>query len=411
MVFYYIQPKYFTKFRCIGGDCPYNCCEGWNIYWTKEEVDKLKSADLSDSLKELINNSFKMVEVEGKKLYNIKLQLMIKNLTTTDHISKFFTCPFIEHSTGLCRIQKEVGEDYLSRICKGYPRNYVQSGNFIFRQCSTSCPPVIDMIANDETAVELENRLAREDVKKANNASLKVDNDKDFSEYPILRYRFTILDFYSVIFNNKNISIENAIILGALATKHLEELSEKRKYDTIPKLLNDLKSQLVDPKTIKSLDELKPNYKLKFKLVNNMVFHLWRDHKEYFDLSVLHDGQELIEENYIFGINNFLKSVNNKNFVLRNIIINSFYNFNTPFGKMEHSLFDNYAFFVVYAASIVSIAAAVGYKNGNIFEEFKRAISRLNRTLSHNFQNAEKLIHEFETFGITTPAHLALIIK
>ena len=55
MQYYYKQPEYFQKFRCIGGDCDVNCCDcSWSIYWEKGEVDKLLSTEMSDDFKKVV---------------------------------------------------------------------------------------------------------------------------------------------------------------------------------------------------------------------------------------------------------------------------------------------------------------------------------------------------------------------
>ncbi len=63
MQLYYKQPKYYKDFYCIGGECPINCCHGWQIDWKKDEYDRLISAELPDELRDITNHAF---------FYNIK---------------------------------------------------------------------------------------------------------------------------------------------------------------------------------------------------------------------------------------------------------------------------------------------------------------------------------------------------
>lgn len=56
---YYLQPKFYSNFKCIGGKCPRSCCVGWRIDWYKSEIEKLRSApNASEDLKLKIENSF-----------------------------------------------------------------------------------------------------------------------------------------------------------------------------------------------------------------------------------------------------------------------------------------------------------------------------------------------------------------
>ena len=103
---YYRQPRYFTDFHCIGGDCPDNCCYGWIIDWKAEEINKLRSApDMSEDLRALINKSFTSIaDYEGH--YKIKF----------DERGK---CPLLADD-GFCRIQRELGVEYMSEIGRAH---------------------------------------------------------------------------------------------------------------------------------------------------------------------------------------------------------------------------------------------------------------------------------------------------
>ena len=56
---YYKQPKYYSGFQCIGEKCPSNCCYGWDIFWSKTEIDRLLNAEnISPELRGLVEISF-----------------------------------------------------------------------------------------------------------------------------------------------------------------------------------------------------------------------------------------------------------------------------------------------------------------------------------------------------------------
>lgn len=392
---FYIQPKYFREFRCIGGGCPESCCDGWYINWKPYELDKLKSNACPDKLDELIKDSF--ILSDNKEYYSIKL-------------CDDGRCPFHNRETGLCDIQKQAGEEYLGVVCKQYPRHYIEHDNQIIRWCVTSCPAVIDILMNDENAVNIEKVLAR-DQDKLDRSTVVMDHAEAVSADPIKRVRMELFDFYTDMLLDKSRDLDTSIILTALAVKHFTDAEKKHNYNIIPQMAKDLKKQLNNPAVAKSLDDLKPNYQLKFKLVNNMLVKFFGNSSNAINISALHDGNQLNFESYLNGIENFNTAFDNKPFILKNIIMNTFYDMNLPIGKFKRSLFENYAFFVLAAAAFKTVAAAIGFSSEHIKDDFKLCASEMSRSFSHDLIKADMIVEDMLKTGITSPAHLAIIIK
>lgn len=396
MDYFYKQPKYYSQFRCIGGDCPESCCDGWCVLWTSQEIDNLKSADVSAGLKERIDNSFSYTEEHKKYMINL---------------CNDGRCPFHNRETDLCDIQHELGEKALSTVCGTYPRNYIENHNYLIRWCSTSCPAVIDLLFKDERATEIENIIAR-NYNKLNRAAIILDSASVIKDDPIKKKRIELFDFYTRILLNDTRSIETSIILTALAVKHLTTAEEKKDFESMGKIIHDLELQLNNPATTKSVDEIKPNYQLKFKLVNNMVIKFFSERPGIGNLfSSIHDGNELIVDKYLTGLEKFNMAFDNKDYILKNIIMNTFYDMNMPIGKLKRSLFENYAYFVLAVASIKTVAAAVGFSCKNIKDDFKICVSEMSRNYSHDIHKADAIAEDIKQMGLTSPAHLALIIK
>lgn len=290
MEHFYKQPKYFSKFRCIGGKCPESCCDGWEVNWKKEEIDKLNSIECSERLKELINSSF---ELQKNGYYNIKLGGVL-SVNDNDRVQKTFlekaVCPFHDLETGLCDIQKELGEKYLGIVCRQYPRHYIETGNQVLRWCTTSCPAVIDILLDNEDALDIENVIAR-DYGSLDKSTVTVDTGEALRSDPIRRLRTELFDFYTGMLLDKSRDIDISIILTALAVKHFTDAESKGRFNDIPDIIKAMTKQLNDSSVVKSIQEIKPNYQLKFKLVNNMLVKHFGERTDLISISALHDGQ------------------------------------------------------------------------------------------------------------------------
>ena len=96
-------PKYYKEFKCIADKCEHSCCIGWEIDIDNTTLEKYKNlkhgygAHIIDSISMDDTPHFKLAACER--------------------------CPHLDEQ-GLCKIIKEVGEDFLCDICREHPRFY-----------------------------------------------------------------------------------------------------------------------------------------------------------------------------------------------------------------------------------------------------------------------------------------------
>ena len=119
------KPNYFDSFRCIAGACPDSCCKEWGV-----QVDEVSAAyyrslpgDLGDKLRSVL------VEEDGETVMTIENG----------------RCP-MWRADGLCRIQAELGEDALCKVCTEFPRLTHDYGDFLEYTLELSCPEAARLI-------------------------------------------------------------------------------------------------------------------------------------------------------------------------------------------------------------------------------------------------------------------------
>lgn len=286
MSLYYKQPKYYDEFKCIGGACPVTCCGYWRIDWLQEEIERLKEKDCSEEVKSLIDTSFE--EVENAPVDNLH----------AIRLNEDYKCPF-QDADGLCRVQKELGEEYLSETCTVYPRNFFWHRDAFIRSCHSSCSAVLDLLSEDVNALRLENRKTEKELK------IRISTGRDSSEMiknnPELGYRIQLVEFYNSIITCRGVSLETAVVLGALASKHFADAVGHDKYDEIPKIIAEYEKKLHDRSVISAIEEIKPNPAVQFKFVNNLLLTYFEGSNIHINISNLHDGEKVIPERYNEG--------------------------------------------------------------------------------------------------------------
>ena len=95
-------PLFYPDFACIGKACKDSCCKDWLIDIDFDTAEKYQ----------------KMGGVLGEKL---RKKLHKKDGEFYFEVEKDGRCPFLQED-GLCEIQRERGEEELSKVCDAYPR-------------------------------------------------------------------------------------------------------------------------------------------------------------------------------------------------------------------------------------------------------------------------------------------------
>ena len=133
MVPMYIRPEYVEKFRCDGTMCGSCCCRDWKVAVDPETYGRycaLQPESLRDEICGWISGQ------DDKGNHHVRLR-------------EDGRCPFLGED-GLCRLQKEYGEDYLSDICYSYPRVSYRVGDIVEQSLAMSCPVAAGLLLGGE---------------------------------------------------------------------------------------------------------------------------------------------------------------------------------------------------------------------------------------------------------------------
>ncbi len=401
---YYRQPRYYADFHCVGNACPDNCCYGWRIDWKKEEVDKLKTAEIcSPELKELIEKSF-----IPNKSFEGKYQIAFNEQGR---------CPLLTEN-GLCRIQKELGVEYMSTTCMVYPRRYFVINDTAYCICNLSCREVMRRLINDEKSMDLINIP----IKQEKTVSVTEDTKDELAAHPELKYHGEVFEFFYELIADKKHDVETNIILGALAAQALTKLVAAGDVDAIPEALKSLKSQMHNGSQLKSIENIRPNYSLRFGFISKILKEIVGNSA----VSFLNDpsGKPNIMY-YNTARDNLNEIFKDRPFYLRNIALNLLFELETPFKFKNKTIFENFSLFAaVYAClklNMISLAYMgldkvdldlygdkIHYYGEDKFVGLSAVICR---GLCQNENNQKAILDFLAEHKFTSPAYLALLVK
>ncbi len=382
------QPKYYKGFSCIGGSCPISCCLVWRVDWRNAEVEKLRNADCSPELKELAEKCF----IKNPSNDNMAI------ITMTDK----FRCPFLTEDN-FCRIQRELGEEYLSYVCRKYPRQGRVCGNYGYNYCNLSCYKIMDTLCEESDCMVLENKPIRNE-RELNFSS---DTQLNLINNPELKYHGKIFEFFYDIISDSSHSLETSVILGATAAKGLSKFIDKNMTDKIPDQLESMKAQLNNAEQIGKLEALSPNYKVKLGFSALLFDVIIKSDL----IESLGDHGKISVEKYIDGENKFKEAFKDRPFALRNIALNFLLELNIPFRKTDYDIYDNYAYFVSVLALVKLIAAAAYEKGDEPEKTFKSMTSYISRSYAHNEFYFSVILDLYWKMKFNSPAYIAALIR
>ena len=119
------RPAYYDRFQCLASACPDSCCQQWSVQvdGEAEALYRRLPGPLGEKLRSVL------IREDGETVFAVENG----------------RCP-MWRGDGLCRIQAELGEQALCRVCREFPRIRHDFGDFAELQLELSCPEAARLI-------------------------------------------------------------------------------------------------------------------------------------------------------------------------------------------------------------------------------------------------------------------------
>lgn len=121
----------YNSFRCLAGKCRYTCCSGWRIAVAGEDFQRFGNLKDKALREDILSNIYK---ADGNRYFSTKSS---------------GRCSMLDED-GLCRIQKNAGEEMLCNTCRKFPRLFAKHKGLLWISMAASCPVTADYIVNKE---------------------------------------------------------------------------------------------------------------------------------------------------------------------------------------------------------------------------------------------------------------------
>ncbi|MBE6944776.1 MAG: hypothetical protein E7459_01645 [Ruminococcaceae bacterium] len=121
-----IYPEFYDAFHCLAATCPDSCCVSWAVVVDEDAAEHYRRVPgaLGEKLREVMET-----DEDGDLIFRMEGG----------------RCPFFD-ADGLCRIQRELGEEGLCQTCFKFPRLTHDYGHFIEHGLTLACPEAARLI-------------------------------------------------------------------------------------------------------------------------------------------------------------------------------------------------------------------------------------------------------------------------
>lgn len=129
----WVKADYYDAFQCKCAACRNFCCQGWEIAVGMEDYFRMIGMDCPEELHHRLECAFRVPEFPTPQRYR---------LISPNYQGR---CP-LHDASGLCMLQRDLGEARMPEICRVYPRSLREVGGMRRACCSNSCEAVVESL-------------------------------------------------------------------------------------------------------------------------------------------------------------------------------------------------------------------------------------------------------------------------
>ena len=201
-----LQPKYVADFQCDGSKCNAKCCRNsWRIDIDMEAYKKYQRIKNPSMRKKILDSMQPSTCQTG---FEIKF-------------NEEGTCPLLCEDN-FCYIQRNLGEEALSKTCKGYPRKIQKIGDYQFRLLSLTCPVAAEQALLSFPGMELQ-QFSCENDSAAWKLTIKNTNPKEVHDDLVAVH---IMMGGLAILQNTSYTFEQRLVLLGLFLDRVEDCQQ-----------------------------------------------------------------------------------------------------------------------------------------------------------------------------------------
>lgn len=403
-----LVPRYISDFKCIGSRCEDSCCSGWKVdidYNTYKKYRNLKECDLKKKLNVNVNRN-RSNNHSNSNYAKIKLK---------DGI-----CPLLNEDK-LCTIQLEKGHEYLSVVCRIYPRIVNKVYETVERSLTMSCPEAARIALLNKASMEFDEFY--EEVQSEGEIQNIFSNDKKnkLSEENLF---WKVRIFVISLLQNRNYKLDERLCILGMFINNLEQNFQQISSSIIEEVIENFSKNIEIGAYKGAFGNMQTNTTIQLKLLKEVAekrFFKGITSSRYMEclkeflLGINYDSDDNISEinsRYKESYNNYYEPfMNESEHILENYLVN--YVFKNVFPlKNQISIFSEYMMLILHYSLIkMHLIGIASYHKGLNEELIIKLIQSFAKTVEHNTQYLDEIQKLLVQNNFNTLPYMIILIK
>ena len=403
-----LVPQYMHDFSCIGSACEDSCCAGWRVNIDENTYKKYKKS-------------------KDKELKPLFTKNIIRNRSnpSSDNFAKIKMmgegrCSFLTEEN-LCKVQLNLGEEFLSNTCTTYPRSINRINGVVEKSLTMSCPEAARLALLNPNGIEFD------ETEELGNTHGFVAKELDTSNPNLMnkpvKYFWELRIFTIQVLQDRTYSLnERLIFLGLFFRKVQEAVDHGKLYsiqDSIAHYAKMMESG--GTKSILSNDpaHLAIQMELCKELLDYRVAHGIGSERYKKCLSETLQGIEYTNESNVEEVTEKYKEafeeyykpfMSEHEYILENYLVNYVFKNLFPFGNK--TMFEDYVMLILHYSMIkLHLIGMAGFHKGLTTELVIKLIQSFSKSVEHNNVYLKRAFNLLRDNGYTTMAYMTILIK
>ncbi|MFD0714969.1 flagellin lysine-N-methylase [Paenibacillus sp. GCM10027626] len=262
-----LMPAYMREFKCIGAECEDTCCALWSIWVDQETFMKYKRVE-HPTLSAQLKSDVKVNKANERTKSNYAVMKLNQ---------KTGACCF--YADGLCSIQKELGEAYLSQTCATYPRTVNEIAGKQEVSAVLSCPEAARIALLNPEGID----FVYEEPLTATNLqwSARV-NPKQTEASPQYKQFWELRVLAIEIIQNRRFSLPHRFMQLAVFADRVDDSLKINKDYPLTQLIDQFRIELSSEQGIAATAIFPVNHQFQLRFLNDllqtvMIQNLWHN--------------------------------------------------------------------------------------------------------------------------------------
>ncbi|MBY0163248.1 flagellin lysine-N-methylase [Paenibacillus lautus] len=399
--FIVLKPQYMSEFQCIGAACSDTCCSGWRVDIDKRTYknyrkinDKKMATKISEQVKRNKDN-------KNEDLY-ASIQTNGGN------------CGFLNN--GLCDIQLNLGEDYLSKTCLSYPRVFNNVDGQVELSAKLSCPEIARLVLLNPEKMEF--NIEEEQLDTRHSYRMTMNSSQSIWHSCFWQVRSFVIE----ILQNRNYTISQRLIFLGFFCEKLFNISRSSFFtqSQIMNVINEFQTKMHNPSTKIQITDLPKVLHVQIKLLMEMLQPRKSNHIRYnnyseqtsiaFALDTM--DQTIVEERYSEGYNNYYKPfIEEHSYILENYLVNQVFERTFLFNRSSDILEEYTLLVSLYSMLRFHIQGVAAYTKQMSVNEAMSIIQAFSKVIDHSPLFLKSLTDHIKNSNFDTWALLTILVK